>query len=101
MPRRWTEDERREHAALMQRLHQQRRFPHYTLPPELRAAIAAELRQLANPKATHIARRYDVAHSTVCAIARAEGIRLKPGRDPRRAERCGAAIRMRGARQSG
>jgi len=83
MPRRWTENERREHAALMKRLHQQRSFPHYTLPAELRAAIAAELRQHPNPKATHIARRHDVAHSTVCTIARAEGIRLKPGRDPR------------------
>lgn len=84
MPRRWTEEQRREHAAFMKQLHGQRRFRFYTLPAEVRAAIVADLRQLPNPKATLIARRHDVAHSTVCTIARAEGIRLKPGRDARR-----------------
>jgi hypothetical protein len=83
MPRRWTDQQRRAHAAFRKHLHQQRLWRHHSLPAEVRVGIAAALRAAADPKATDVMRRFGVAHSTVCIIARAEGIELKPGRRAR------------------
>lgn len=84
MPRRWTDQQRQAHAALMKTLHQQRPWRYHSLPAEVRAAVAAALHAAADPKATEIMQRFGVAHSTVCTIARAEGIELRAGRRSKR-----------------
>ncbi len=82
MPRRWTADERQAHAAFMKRLHRERRFAHFRLPDQVRAATVAALRQSTRPNASRIAREIGVSHFYVCTVARAEGIELRPGRRP-------------------
>jgi hypothetical protein len=84
MTRRWTEQERQAHAAFMKRLHQQRSFRYFRLPHQTRAAVAAALWQDTRPNASHISRELGVSHFYVCTVARAEGVKLKPGRRPRK-----------------
>jgi hypothetical protein len=80
MPRHWTAQQRQTHAAFMKRLHRERGLPHFRLPDHKRAAVAAALHQSAVPNASRIADRLGVSHFYVCAVARAEGIALRPGR---------------------
>jgi hypothetical protein len=71
MPRHWTEQEHRQHS-----------FRHFRLPEEKRAATVAALHQSALPNASAIAGQLGVSHFFVCTVARAEGVRLRPGRRP-------------------
>lgn len=80
MPRRWSDQQRQAHAAFMKQLHQQRRWRYFRLPDQTRAAVAALLRQTTRPNASAIARQLDVSHFYVCTVARAEGVKLRPGR---------------------
>ena len=61
-----------------------RRLAACSLLAETRAAIIAALRD--DPNASRAARKIGVAHSTVCKLARAAGIRLRRG-GPSRAAR--------------